>query len=185
MEFMAERQWLIVVLLAFGLSGCGGGGGGGGGGSAVKAPIITPPVGTLHTTAATLAIHVDVVDPNGLPMTVTWTRVSGPIGVMFTSAGNGDATVTFAANGSYQLRMSVSNGTISSTVHVTVDVADPAPFTLSTEVLDSGSAAVGVPVQLHWSPIGIIASEVTDNSGRIAFSGLIGRKDRFQMGVGP
>ncbi|MBG8555649.1 alpha-amylase family glycosyl hydrolase [Hymenobacter guriensis] len=80
------------------------------------------------TTTATLTA-AGSTDPEGNPLTYSWTKVSGPA-VTFSSTTAVSPTVSGLANGStYVFQVSVSDGSLSSTdqVQVTVAAANQAP----------------------------------------------------------
>ena len=84
-----------------------------------------PDTAVVRPAAATLQGSVsDDGRPAGSTLTSTWTRVSGPGTVTFASPGSPSTTATFSAAGSYVLRLSGSDGALTSTDDVTVQVDD-------------------------------------------------------------
>ena len=70
------------------------------------------------------------------PLTLTWSRLSGPGDVTFTSAATAGSAATFSVAGTYELQLSASDGelTSSDTVLVTVSSATfPAPDVVATD----------------------------------------------------
>lgn len=70
-----------------------------------------------------LAITTVVHDVDGDPLTFAWTKVSGPGGVSFGSATAKDSTATFAAAGTYVIRLTASDGVRTGTADCTVTVS--------------------------------------------------------------
>ncbi|HEY2384491.1 MAG TPA: hypothetical protein VGK48_25210, partial [Terriglobia bacterium] len=73
---------------------------------------------------------------DGLPLngtlTVKWSEVSGPAAVTFSNAGSTATKVSFSAGGTYTIKMSASDGALSSSDNVVITVAAaaaPAPPT--------------------------------------------------------
>jgi len=67
------------------------------------------------------------VTDDGLPsgtLTCQWTKVSGPGGVSFGNASSPDTTATFSKAGTYVLRLTASDGALSSYDEVTVTVTE-------------------------------------------------------------
>ncbi|MEK7949975.1 CBM96 family carbohydrate-binding protein [Luteolibacter soli] len=81
---------------------------------------------TLSGGQAVLAIDASAGDdgqPSGSSLTVAWSRVSGPATVTFSSPSSADTNATFTAAGTYVLRLSGSDGTLSSTDDTTVVIS--------------------------------------------------------------
>jgi hypothetical protein len=79
---------------------------------------------TLPTSSANL---VGSASDDGLPnppaaLTTTWSRVSGPAAVTFGNANNRTTTATFTQAGTYVLRLTASDGSLSATDDVTIVV---------------------------------------------------------------
>ncbi len=98
----------------------------------------TPPVNQAPTVSAgndqiiilpgTAQLNGTVVD-DGLPsdsLSVSWTKVSGPGTVSFSSASTTASTASFSSDGTYVLRLTGSDGTLSGSATVTITV-EPAP----------------------------------------------------------
>ncbi len=63
--------------------------------------------------------------PQGSALSTTWSRVSGPAAVSFSNASSPATTATFTATGSYILRLSASDGSLSDTDDVQVTINSP------------------------------------------------------------
>lgn len=59
---------------------------------------------------------------SGLPVTLSWTRVSGAEGVVFSSPFAADTAASFPADGTYVLRLTASDGVLASTQDFTITV---------------------------------------------------------------
>jgi hypothetical protein len=82
--------------------------------------------------------------PAGSTLTTTWSRVSGPGAVTFANASQPITTATFAAAGTYVLRLSATDGALSAQSDVTITVA-AAPVN-QAPIVDAGpSRAVTLP----------------------------------------
>jgi PKD repeat protein len=78
---------------------------------------ITFPTGaSLHGTAS------DDGQPNGSSLTVSWSKVSGPGTVVFVNANSVTASATFLSAGTYTLRLTATDGLLSSTSDVVIVV---------------------------------------------------------------
>jgi hypothetical protein len=97
-----------------------------------QAPVVDAGPDLTVTLPATLPINGTVTD-DGLPappnLSITWTKTSGPGTVTFTPANAAATTASFSAAGTYVLRLSASDGALSSSdeVQVTVSPANTAP----------------------------------------------------------
>lgn len=60
--------------------------------------------------------------PSAVPLTISWTKVSGPGNVSFTNAASATTTATFSDAGKYVLRLSASDSQLSSSDDVTVTI---------------------------------------------------------------
>jgi PKD repeat protein len=118
--------------------------------------IITFPSAALMAGAAS-----DDGLPSGSTLTRTWSKVSGPGTVIFGNASLLNTTVTFSVTGSYTLRLTVSDGTLSTSddVIITVNAAQSCGGTVSgTHALVANAsdnvAVVGVQIKLDGTSIG-------------------------------
>jgi len=82
--------------------------------------IVFPTAATLTGTASDDAL------PSGSSLTVGWSKVSGPGSVVFINANSLNASATFTSAGSYTLRLTASDGTLSTTDDIVVTVTSTA-----------------------------------------------------------
>ena len=75
--------------------------------------------------------------PSGSSLSVTWSQVSGPAAVSFSSSSSPSTQVAFSQAGSYTLRLTASDGTLTSTDDVIVTINPPAP-TNQAPVVNAG-----------------------------------------------
>jgi hypothetical protein len=107
-----------VVLLRSGSSG----GGNNGAPVANAGPDLSA---ALTGASVNVALNGSVSDdglPDGSPLVATWTRVSGPAAVGFSSAGTTATTATFTAAGTYVLRLAASDGELGDADETTVTI---------------------------------------------------------------
>jgi PKD repeat protein len=113
----------------------------------VVQPIAPPPpqnqaptvsAGSDRSILLSSAASLDgTVNDDGLPsapgsVTSTWSKISGPGTVTFANAAAVDTTATFSAAGTYVLRLTASDGSLSATDDVTVTVSSStAPVTIA------------------------------------------------------
>ena len=102
-----------------------------------QAPIVsagTHQAVTLLTTASLTGTAIDDGLPLGSTLTVTWSKVSGPGTVAFGNASAPSTTAAFSAPGAYVLRLTATDGVLSSNADVTV-VVNGTPITDSASHL--------------------------------------------------
>jgi hypothetical protein len=102
---------------------------------------ITLPSGTTLT--ATVSDDGKPTPPGAL--TLTWTRVSGPATVTFSSPTAATTNASFTVAGTYVLRLTASDGALSATDDVTVvvnSVSTPAPGLVAHYRLDDGAGTI-------------------------------------------
>lgn len=131
------------------------------------APTVTiAPLGTAIT-GTTIPLDGTVADDNlsGLPLTTSWSLVSGPAPVSFGNVATTDTTATFAASGSYVLQLTASDGLTAAFAQITVTV--------------SGAISLADNLVLHWrlnDGSGLVASDgspdATVNTGTLSNSGM-------------
>jgi hypothetical protein len=123
-------------------------------GTTNQAPIVD--AGPDTSTVLTAAVTLDgLVDDDGLPIspgtvTSTWSKVGGPGVVTFGDANAVDTTAIFSTDGTYDLRLSASDGDLNAWDEMTVTV-DPAPLVVdvrvgasSDDAEESASGSVGL-----------------------------------------
>jgi len=96
----------------------------------------------LPTNTATLD---GTVNDDGLPnntLTISWTKVSGPGTVTFSSPTTAQTQATFSAAGVYVLQLSGNDSQLSSTSNVTVTV-NPQPISLALTPISAGPNVKG------------------------------------------
>jgi len=159
------RQVAIGTSLALSIAACGGGGGGGQSSAPVQEnpPPPTTPANvapsveagadqTIQLPTNTAQLSGSATDDAAQTLTYAWTATSGPSGVTFGTATAAATSVTFPAEGSYVLTLSVSDGSLTGTdtVTVTVNPAEDPPVQaavypasdLSNDTPDHGWARV-------------------------------------------
>jgi RHS repeat-associated protein len=87
--------------------------------------VVNPPAAV----AALSGTATDDGQPRGIPLTYSWTKVSGPGNVTFGSPSAAATTATFGAPGAYVLRLSASDSELTGTddVRVTFNGTNKAP----------------------------------------------------------
>lgn len=157
LEALASRN-IIASLALTALAGCGGGGGGGGSGPP-PAPANQAPTAAAgpdqsivwpHSSVQLSGLGTDDGLPDGSSLSYAW---SGPSGVTFGDAAAAATGATFSGEGTYELTLTVSDGTLNATDTLTVLVSGsvyPAPDTNVDELhgwegIDP--AAVGMEAQ--------------------------------------
>ncbi|QJE98854.1 DUF7594 domain-containing protein [Luteolibacter luteus] len=77
--------------------------------------------------------------PAGSSLTRTWSRVSGPGTVNFANAGSASTTATFTVAGSYSLRLTASDGSLSSSDDLMVTITSSSGGTNQAPVANAGT----------------------------------------------
>jgi RHS repeat-associated protein/uncharacterized repeat protein (TIGR01451 family) len=87
------------------------------------APVVNAgPNQTITLPVNQVTLNGSATSPGGLPLTISWTEVSGPAVVTFANPASSVTTATFTATGAYDLRLTASDGQHSSTSDVTITV---------------------------------------------------------------
>lgn len=112
--------------------------------TANTAPIVDAGPNRTITLGQSASLDGTISD-DGLPnppgtITRTWTKVSGPGTVAFANASATDTTATFTLDGTYTLRLTASDGALSSSDTMTVTVN--APVTNQAPSVDAGTSQV-------------------------------------------
>jgi len=101
-------------------------------------------------------------DPNGDPLTFSWTQIAGPsVGL----SGANTATPTFTAAGgqAYSFRLTVSDGTSSSSSRVTITARDTPRPTIVRFTANPATITAGQVSTLNW---------VVENADTVTISGI-------------
>lgn len=80
---------------------------------------------TLSGASVSITLNGSATDdglPAGSTLTRTWSRISGPANVSFANPNSASTSATFTAAGNYVLRLSASDGSLSSSDDVAVEV---------------------------------------------------------------
>ncbi|RYD67999.1 MAG: DUF5060 domain-containing protein [Verrucomicrobiaceae bacterium] len=94
-----------------------------------QAPVVSAGpdrTGALSSGQVILAVDGSASDdglPSGSSLALAWTRVSGPAAVAFSNPSSADTNATFTAAGTYVLRLSGSDGTLTDTDDTTVVIS--------------------------------------------------------------
>ncbi|WP_367873383.1 DUF5060 domain-containing protein [Luteolibacter sp. Populi] len=102
--------------------------GSGGGGPSNTAPVVSAGAdksGSYQGQPIAIALSGSATDdglPAGSSLALTWTRSSGPAAVSFSPANAATTSATFSAAGTYVLRLTASDGQLSTSDEVTVTV---------------------------------------------------------------
>ena len=78
--------------------------------------------------------------PAGSTLTTTWSKVSGPGEVVFSSPNTTTTSATFCTSGTYVLRLTATDSLLSVSDELTVTVR-----TLHTQIVQSGNGVIGQP----------------------------------------
>src|SRR6185436_1236109 len=110
------------------------------------APAVDAGANQTITLPADAVLDATVSD-DGLPnppamLTTTWSVISGPGSVIFQNASAVDTRATFAAAGTYELRLTAADGQLSTsaTVQITVAAQPPPPPVNLAPVVGAGAA---------------------------------------------
>ncbi|MCG6938245.1 MAG: metallophosphoesterase [Gammaproteobacteria bacterium] len=116
-------------------------------GSQNQAPLVNAGVDQNAVTGATVLLYATVTD-DGMPgssLTYSWSMVSGPGRVRFGNTSAEDTTVRISTPGSYVLRLEASDGALTGSDEITVNISDVVDPNLAPQV-DAGpdlNAATG------------------------------------------
>ena len=110
-----------------------------------QAPVVDAGPGqTINLPANTVTLDGTATD-DGLPnntLTISWTKVSGPGTVTFSSPSTASTQATFSTFGTYVLQLTANDSQLSSSSNVTVTV-NPEPISLVLTPLSAGPDVTG------------------------------------------
>lgn len=158
---------------------------------------------TLPNTASLSGSATD--DGIGNSVTVSWSKISGDESVLFSTANNLNTTAIFSKEGTYTLRLTASDGYLTSTDDVQITVnADPTPpppnpsttapilnttvvsnIAKSTEFLYTGANPIqtGVnPDDIKAERVGLLRGKVVNKSGQPISNVKISILDHTEFG---
>ncbi|NRA40338.1 MAG: hypothetical protein HRU15_19495 [Planctomycetes bacterium] len=129
----------------------------------------------------TLNTSVSDPDTSNSSLTMSWSGgISDPAPVAFdTSAAQ--HTALFSRNGTYQLTLSVDDGTTVVQDSVVIVVSGLSEFRIAGTVTDNLALSQGVQVDLQYSDGTLIETLNTDASGTYSFNALIGSVDNYEV----
>ena len=119
--------------------------------AANQAPVVFAGLNQAVTLPSTATLAGTVTDdglPAGGTLTKSWGKISGPTGGTVSFSNNLSLTpiVTFSMAGSYTLRLTASDGTLSSSNDVVIAVTpQSATYTLTTNILSGSGTVTSVP----------------------------------------
>jgi hypothetical protein len=159
------RCLAALTAIAATLAGCGGSGGDAQPSPPLQvnqAPQVSAGADTSITLPAATTLYGEATD-DGLPnppgaLTMSWEQVSGPGAAIFDSPTKATTSVQFDQGGDYVLRLTASDGALSSSDEVAVAVAPPIPQN-SAPVVSAG------PDQLLQLPGQVALSAAVDDDG--------------------
>jgi hypothetical protein len=85
-------------------------------------PVSSPAAVTWPVVSSTLSVVAHDINVSAQPLTYTWSQLSGPGQITFSSTANSSITATFPFNGDYQISVSVSNSAYTTSASVLVTV---------------------------------------------------------------
>ncbi len=158
------RVWIsatVVMLAAVLVVSCGGGGGGTGGGGNAPTARINWSTNSTTSTDTGAAVTVDGTgssDPQGLPLTYSWTIQSTPAGstTRIDGADQSKAEIEADVAGTYVVQLVVSNGS---------DVSQPAVETITATGAATGWKRMGEVLDVNYSQDATNPYLATDSSG--------------------
>lgn len=128
-----------------------------------NAPQVSPgPSQSITLPVTTVALNGSITD-DGLPnhtLTATWSQISGPAAVTFTTADAPQTTATFTEAGVYVLQLAATDGDLSTVSQVTITVhavgANPPQISQVT-----ASPVWSVGATISWNTSALSTSEVS------------------------
>ena len=119
--------------------------------------------------AAVANLTGTATDPNGDPLTTTWTVVSGPGSVAFGNANAVNTTATFTVAGTYTLRLTASDPLASTTDDVIITVKTTTDFTVTY----AGNNPTGGTPPTNQVKVQGVNLTLATNSGTLVKTGYI------------
>src|SRR5258708_6208036 len=113
--------------------------------AANQPPVVSAgPNQTINLPTNTVTLNGSASSSNG-PLTLTWSEVSGPAPVTFSSPNTAVTQATFTLAGSYVLQLSANDTkfTVTATTTITVNPVPPPPPTVNVN-LPEGTAITGL-----------------------------------------
>jgi RHS repeat-associated protein len=159
-----------------------------------QAPVVSAGSNQSITLPATRVTQYGSATDDGLPnntLTVSWTLVSGPASVIFSSPNTAITDVLFSVPGTYVLQIAANDSQLNSTATATVTV-NPAPptvvlapamagpdvtgtsQTLTATVTQAGVPVVGTAVQFTVTGVNATSGNANTNSSGVATFSYIG-----------
>lgn len=181
-EYIRRCGWVVISTTSLSiLAACGGGGGGGSDPPPPPANVApTVQAGTDQTIewpVATAQLSGSATDSSTATLTYAWTATSGPAGVTFGTATAAATSVTFPSEGSYTLRLSASDGSLSGTDDVLVTVSPavyPASDTANSDPTNHGWARVTASTEVGMTQALLEQAATYAQTGGTAISGNAG-----------
>ncbi|MDB6124432.1 MAG: hypothetical protein JWQ71_3425, partial [Pedosphaera sp.] len=126
-----------------------------------QAPVVNAGNNQTITLPANATLSGSVID-DGLPVTPgkttsTWSKTSGPGTVSFGNAATPSTTATFSTNGTYVLRLTANDGTLSSFSEVTV--------TVNAAKINNAPVANSQSISLNANAVRVITLTGSDANG--------------------
>ena len=90
--------------------------------SAIQPPIVSAGPDRIVALPSAVALNGSVKDDSKAPLTITWSKVSGPSNVTFVNGSTAATSATFGSPGIHQLRLTVNNGTYTASSDVSITV---------------------------------------------------------------
>jgi hypothetical protein len=174
-----------------------------------SAPVVNAGAAQTITLPAAAVLNGTATD-DGLPnppgaVSVSWSKVSGPGTVTFSNADSASSTASFSVAGMYIVRLSATDGALSTTSDVTITVLDaqppPAPHvedislvsgpTLAIRITFTANAGASYTIQYTdalsggWTKLSDIPAQGTTQSVTVSDTGVAQAARRYYRIVTP
>ena len=114
----------------------------------------------------TVSLNATVSDDPGDILTYAWSKVSGPGSVSFSAPAAEDTQATFSISGVYTLKLSVSDGALSSLDQVKVTINNSAPVVnIFRDSIETSSNSVALAPEVTDATSGILSYQWSKESG--------------------